>query len=86
MKSASWIEPTDWMRAAPTRRVVDALRADGQEIRFVGGCVRDALLAQGVLVGTCWDPQIVRLSPPLVIPPLHAERLIDALSNLEVSA
>jgi poly(A) polymerase len=46
VKSASWIEPTDWMRAAPTRRVVDALRADGQEIRFVGGCVRDALLAR----------------------------------------
>ena len=37
MKSASWIEPTDWMRAAPTRKVVDALRANGQEIRFVGG-------------------------------------------------
>ena len=44
MKSASWIEPTDWMRAAPTRKVVDALRANGQEIRFVGGCVRAALL------------------------------------------
>ena len=46
MKPASQIEPSDWMRAAPTRRVVDALRADGQEIRFVGGCVRDALLAR----------------------------------------
>ena len=46
MKPASQIEPSDWMRAAPTRKVVDALRADGQEIRFVGGCVRDALLAR----------------------------------------
>jgi len=46
VKPASQIEPSDWMRAAPTRRVVDALRADGQEIRFVGGCVRDALLAR----------------------------------------
>ncbi len=46
MKSASRIEPTDWMRAAPTRRVVDALRANGQEIRFVGGCVRAVLLAR----------------------------------------
>ncbi len=46
MKSASRIEPTDWMRAAPTRRVVGALRANGQEIRFVGGCVRAALLAR----------------------------------------
>ncbi len=45
MKPARRIEPTEWMRAAPTRAVVDALRADGQEIRFVGGCVRDSLLA-----------------------------------------
>jgi len=44
VKSASWIEPTDWMRAVPTRKVVDALRANGQEVRFVGGCVRAALL------------------------------------------
>ena len=48
--------------------------------------VRDALLAQGVLVGICWDPQVVRLSPPLVVTPLHAERLIEALANLEVPA
>lgn len=45
MKPARRIEPTEWMRAAPTLAVVDALRAGGQEIRFVGGCVRDALLA-----------------------------------------
>jgi len=47
--------------------------------------VRDALLSQGILVGTCWDPQIVRLSPPLVVTTAHAERLINALANLEVS-
>ncbi|MDE0890579.1 MAG: aspartate aminotransferase family protein [Planctomycetota bacterium] len=48
--------------------------------------VRDALLTQGVLVGTCWDPKIVRLSPPLVVTPAHAEQLKGALANLEVSA
>ena len=48
--------------------------------------VRDALLAQGVLVGTCWDPKIVRLSPSLTVTPAHAERLKGALANLEVSA
>ena len=48
--------------------------------------VRDALLSQGVLVGTCWDPQIVRLSPPLVTTPAHAERLKGALADLEVPA
>ena len=48
--------------------------------------VRDALLTQGVLVGTCWDPKIVRLSPPLIVTPAHAEQLKGALANLEVSA
>ena len=48
--------------------------------------VRDALLAQGVLVGTCWDPKVVRLSPSLTVTPAHAERLKGALANLEVSA
>ena len=48
--------------------------------------VRDALLSQGILVGTCWDPQIVRLSPPLVTTPAHAERLKGALADLEVPA
>ena len=44
MKPVRRIEPTEWMRAAPTRAVVAALCADGQEIRFVGGCVLDTLL------------------------------------------
>ena len=47
MKPARRIEPTEWMRADATRAVVDALTADGQEIRFVGGSVRDALLGGG---------------------------------------
>ena len=44
MKPVRRIEPTEWMRAAATRAVVDALSADGREVRFVGGCVRDTLL------------------------------------------
>ncbi len=32
-----------WMRTAQTRAVIAALQAGGAEIRFVGGCVRDAL-------------------------------------------
>ena len=31
------------MEAPATRRVVEALSADGADVRFVGGCVRDAL-------------------------------------------
>lgn len=33
-----------WLRARPTRRVLDALERDGLPVRFVGGCVRDTLL------------------------------------------
>ena len=35
-----------WMTAPATRAVIDALTADGADIRFVGGCVRDALLGR----------------------------------------
>lgn len=40
--------PQPWMAAAATRAVVDALGADGAEVRFVGGCVRDALARRDV--------------------------------------
>jgi poly(A) polymerase len=36
------------MTATPTRRVVAALTAKGAEVRFVGGCVRDALAGRPV--------------------------------------
>ena len=48
--------------------------------------VRDALLAQDVLVGTCDDPKVLRLSPPLVLEPSAVERLAQALASLEVKA
>ena len=35
--------PQPWLRAAPTLTVIEALQANGAEVRFVGGCVRDAL-------------------------------------------
>lgn len=38
------IPPADWMAAAPTRAVLAALGAGGASVRFVGGCVRDAIL------------------------------------------
>jgi poly(A) polymerase len=37
-----------WLRARSSRRVLAALEADGQEARFVGGCVRDGLLGRPV--------------------------------------
>jgi len=44
VEPALTIAPKDWMTAPPTRAVMDALRADGNEARFVGGCVRDTMM------------------------------------------
>ncbi|CAA7617676.1 Poly(A) polymerase I [Magnetospirillum sp. UT-4] len=38
------LSPQPWLSAPETQRVVAALSADGAEVRFVGGCVRDAVL------------------------------------------
>ena len=46
--SETRLAPQDWMRAPATLRVLAALRADGMEPRFVGGCVRDALAGRPV--------------------------------------
>ena len=35
-----------WMREKATRALLDALRREGIAARFVGGCVRDALLGR----------------------------------------
>jgi poly(A) polymerase len=38
----------DWLDAPETRALLDALAAGGAELRFVGGCVRDAVLKRPV--------------------------------------
>ncbi len=51
-----------WMRAPAARAVVDALAAEGAEVRFVGGCVRDALLGResdDIDIGTPDPPERV---------------------------
>jgi len=48
--------------------------------------LRDALLAEGVLVGTCDDPSVLRLSPPLVITPAQAAKLAGAFDAVGVNA
>lgn len=45
-----------------------------------------ALLEHGVLTGTSNDPQVLRLTPPLVLQPQQAQRLAEALEQLEVPA
>ena len=50
------------MTAPVTRAVVKALTADGADVRFVGGCVRDALLGResaDIDIGTPDPPERV---------------------------
>ena len=42
------IAPQPWMTAPETLAVLQALTADGAEVRFIGGCVRDAVLKRAV--------------------------------------
>lgn len=42
------LPPQPWLAAPATRAVVTALEAKGGAVRFVGGCVRDALLGRPV--------------------------------------
>lgn len=53
------LTPQPWMRAEETRAVVAALTAEGAEVRFVGGCVRDAVLKRPIK-----DVDIATHDPP----------------------
>ena len=48
MEPAGHLAPQAWMRLPETRAVVAALTADGGPVRFVGGCVRDAVLGRPI--------------------------------------
>lgn len=48
MQPAGLLRPQPWMTASETEQVIAALTADGAEVRFVGGCVRDAILGIAV--------------------------------------
>ncbi len=59
MGESERIAPQDWMTAPATRRVMSAFADAGVEARFVGGCVRDALLGRPVT-----DIDIATPAPP----------------------
>lgn len=42
------LDPQPWMTAPETSAVIAALTAQGAEVRFVGGCVRDAVIGRPV--------------------------------------
>lgn len=65
------LAPQPWMDAAETRAVMDVLGAAGGEPRFVGGCVRDALLHRPVK-----DIDIATPLPP--------ERVMAALEAADI--
>ena len=68
MKPVEKIAPQPWMTAPETLAVIQALTKDGAEARFVGGCVRDAVLGRAV--------KDVDVATPLV--PEEATRLLEA--------
>ena len=53
------LSPQDWMTDPSTGAVIAALEAEGAEVRFVGGCVRNALLGLPVA-----DVDIATADPP----------------------
>ncbi len=48
LEATGQIEPQDWFTAPQVQAIFDALEAGGAEVRFVGGCVRDALAKRPV--------------------------------------
>ena len=57
--TAARLPPQDWMTDPSARAVISALEAEGAEVRFVGGCVRNALLGLPVA-----DVDIATPDPP----------------------
>jgi poly(A) polymerase len=68
------IHPQSWMTAPETRVVLDALTAAGIEVRFIGGCVRDALLKRPVR-----DVDIASPEPPEKVMALLSENGIKVV-------
>ncbi|MCC6468543.1 MAG: CCA tRNA nucleotidyltransferase [Alphaproteobacteria bacterium] len=56
------LQPQSWMTAPATRAVLDAIAAGGAEVRFVGGCVRDACIGRPVK-----DIDIATPEPPALV-------------------
>ncbi len=67
------LPPQPWMTVPETRRLLDALRAGGTEVRFIGGCVRDSLLKR--------QRPAQDIDVALALPP---ERVIDLLRRASI--
>jgi poly(A) polymerase len=71
---AEKISPPEWMAAEDTVRLFDTLKAGGAEIRFVGGCVRDAVLGRPVT-----DIDLATDAEPARVLELLGEKMIRAV-------
>src|SRR6266851_1971135 len=74
MQPVARIEPPGWVTDASTRAVLAALGAAGAVVRFVGGCVRDALLDRPI-----GDIDIATQDPPETVLKLLAAAAIKAV-------
>jgi poly(A) polymerase len=74
MQAVARIEPPAWVREAATQQVLAALGAVGSVVRFVGGCVRDALLDRPL-----GDIDIATPDPPEQVLTLLAAAAIKAI-------
>jgi poly(A) polymerase len=68
------LAPQPWMVAPETRAVLAALGAGGAELRFVGGCVRDAVLGRPI-----GDVDIATPEPPDLVMARLAEAGLKAI-------
>jgi poly(A) polymerase len=73
MEPCGRLDPQPWMTAPETRAVIAALTAEGAEVRFVGGCVRDAVIGRPVK-----DVDIATHDPP--------ERVMALLEKAGITA
>ena len=77
MTDAAKLPPQPWMTAPETRAVVAALTARGTEVRFVGGCVRDAAIGRAVT-----DVDIATHDRPETVTALLRAGFVDAFRAL----
>jgi poly(A) polymerase len=74
MRSDQRLDPQPWMTAPDTAAVLKALAKGGKEARFVGGCVRDALLGRKIT-----DIDLATPEPPERVMKLLAEARITVV-------
>ena len=58
------LSPQPWLDAPETKTVIGALTAAGAEVRFIGGCVRDAMANHPAKLIAPGDVDIATPDPP----------------------